>query len=108
MSKPATWTPPDDLDPGCLDVCIALNTHEEIETYWACEGHNQRRYKVFFRAPALAAEGLRSCLEGFRDWQIRDCNQPGESNWLLEGPETHRAVLQAERIAKRIKALAES
>lgn len=62
------WTPPDDLDPACYNLCIALNALPGVVTTGSCCGHGRDAFRIFLkfedRVQSLGAITLSRCLSG--------------------------------------------
>lgn len=105
----SVWTPPDDLDPECLALCVALNALPGIRTIESCCGHGTDPFRIWLRADSLedlpaVAWHLDWCHVGFEHWRLvaqTDCGMSPIS-FVVEGPAG--AYGEADSIAAQIMA----
>ena len=94
-AKQATgkWVTPEDLDPECYELCVAINELDGIKTTESCCGHGKTPFHVWFEAEAIAdlddlLYWFSWCHCGYRGWQVivyTDCIKTG-ARFLIEGP----------------------
>ncbi len=98
------WTPPEDIDPECKNLCIALNALPGIETTESCCGHGEGPYHIWFRVTNYRQRGFlmlsrlmsHNYYNFAREWQVTlhhsdTTGYTRDGGWmqicfLLEGP----------------------
>lgn len=116
QSKP-TWVPPTDLDPECLDLCVAMNKLPGVRTTESCCGHADDLsrpysgpYMIFFMVDSLEALPpllyyTDACHSGCVGWRVivyTDCSM-APARFMLEGPKGKQAYQDSKEIAKCIE-----
>jgi len=89
-----SWTPPDDLDPECLDLCTAINECVPgVVTVESCCGHGERPFAIWVHADSLDSLPpllyfLDDCHTGLPGWSMTvytDCGG-GQAFLRIDGP----------------------
>jgi hypothetical protein len=107
-----SWPPPG-IDPGCIDLCGAINKIPGIVTIESCEGNNKYScpYMIFFKAEHLGVlppllYWLDRCHSGFsHSWGVKVSTDCGCSpvTFMIEGPvDKEIAIKESKYIAERI------
>ncbi len=110
MRKKKEWIVPQDLDPECRALCVALNRLPGIETTCSCCGHGKHPFWIFFHPKNLKVLPdllyyLDKCHSGCAGWRAivyTDC--AGETPFfMIEGPIGKKAYDDANHIAKLLE-----
>ena|SRR5271157_6467168 len=70
------WEVPNNIDPECRELCIALNKVPGIHTTESCCGHNKDHYMIWLEADNVAALNKFLWAGCFRWWCWRGNWQP--------------------------------
>lgn len=103
------WVIPDDMDPECVDVCVALNNLPGVKTESSCAGHGEDRYAIWLKVDAL--ENLQTIVAAAArmnadkwHWQFAvNLYEWSHVCFVLYGPGWEDAAEQSERLAAALK-----
>lgn len=106
------WTPPKDIDPECVALCVAINKLPGLRTVESCCGHGQYEFWIWVAADTIEAllplnYWIDRCHSGYDGWRLEvstDCSHEPESvRFWLQGPTGAEGYRQADFIARLIE-----
>ena len=112
MTIRSEWSPLDDMDAECVELCKALNAVPGVRTDSSCCGHGREPYRVWFTVDDLTdlpfvLYWFDGCHCGHYGWRVivtTDCGM-SPAVFRVEGPVGEESYEQANEIAALLKNL---